>query len=142
MAYLILVRRMKTLRYRLLSCSLVLAGLAFVYSASFADESFEAIQARAHDMGETPEGKAYEKQFGTAFGPSMRDALGACTKDTKPPYVVNVVFVIASDGAVRRLVPAPQQPVSACVSEKIRDLRLPPPPKNDWLVAVNVTIKE
>jgi len=133
---------LRTLCYRPLSCTLLVAGLALVHSASFADQTFEGVRSRAHDMGETPEGKAYEKQFGAAFGPSMRDALEACTKDIKPPYVVNLVFVIDTDGGVRRIIPAPQQPVSACVAEKLREMRLPAPPKNDWLVAVNITIKE
>jgi hypothetical protein len=133
---------LRALYYRRFSCSLLVAGLAFVRSASSAAESFDAIQSRAHDMGETSAGKAYEKQFGTAFGPSMRDSLEACTKSTKPPYIVNFVFVIATDGTVRRIIPAPQQPVSACVAEKLGAIHLPPPPKNDWLVAVNITIQE
>jgi hypothetical protein len=131
-----------TVCYRRLSCSLLVTALTFVHSASFAADSFEAMHSRAHEMGETPEGKAYEKQFGTAFGPSMRNALESCTKSTQPSYIVNLVFVVATDGAIRRIVPAPQQSVSSCVAEKLREMRLPAPPKNDWLVAVNITINE
>jgi hypothetical protein len=118
------------------------AILAFGLSFMAAAESFDAIHSRAHDMDETPEGKAYEKQFEAAIGAPMRDALAECTKDTKPPYIVNLVFTIASDGDVRDIIPAPQQPVSRCVAQKLARLRLPPPPRNNWLVAANITIEE
>jgi|SRR5207244_3546813 len=118
------------------------ALLAFALSFTVEAESFDAIHSRAYDMGKTPEGKAYEKQFSAAIGASMRDALAECTKDTKPPYVVNLVFTIAGDGVVRHIIPAPQQPVSRCTAQKLTGLRLPAPPKNNWLVAMNITIKE
>lgn len=116
--------------------------LTIGFSLLAAAESFEAIHSRAHDMGETPEGKAYEKQFGAAISAAMRDALANCTKDTKAPYIVNLVFTIASDGDVRDIISAPQQPVSRCVAQKLAHLRLPPPPKNNWLVAANIKIEE
>jgi hypothetical protein len=116
--------------------------LTFSFSLLVAAESFEAVHSRAHDMGETPEGKTYEKRFGAAISAPMRDALEDCTKDTKPPYVVNLVFTIASDGDVRGILPAPQQPVSRCVALKLARLRLPAPPRNNWLVAANITIEE
>jgi len=105
-------------------------------------EPYAKVYPRAHDMGATPEGKAYEKRFSEAFGKPMQAALQDCTKDTKPPYLVNVVFVIAADGTTQRIVTAPDQPVSACVANKLKNLKLPAPPKPNWMVAVNITIKE
>ena len=116
--------------------------LAFFLSFAFAAESFDTIQSRAHDMGETPQGKTYEKQFRGAIGASMREALETCTKNTNPPYTVNLVFTIASNGSVRHIAPAPQQPVSRCVVQQLTGVRVPVPPKNDWLVAINITIKD
>lgn len=105
-------------------------------------ESFHVIQARAQSMGETPEGKGYEKRFSEAFVKPMQTALEACIQDTKTPIKVNVVFVIAADGITQRIVTAPDQPVSACAAKKLQNLKVPPPPKPDWMVAVNITIRE
>ena len=120
----------------------VVPFLAFFSAFAFAAESFNTIQSRAHHMGETPQGKTYEKQFRAAIGASMRDALETCTKNTNPPYTVNLVFTIASNGSVRHIVPAPQQPVSRCVAQQLTGVRVPAPPKNEWLVAMNITVKD
>src|SRR5688572_11371870 len=120
----------------------VFIALSFMYASSAADsDSYETIYPRAHEMGETPEGKAYEKLFSQAFAKPMQGVLQDCTKETTAPYIVNVVFVIAADGATQRIVPAPEQPVSACVAATLNGLKLPPPPKPNWMVAVNITIK-
>ena len=111
-------------------------------SAADSDSDYKAIYPRAHDMGETSEGAAYEKIFSQAFAKPMQSVLQECTKGTTAPYVVNVVFVIAADGSTQRIVPAPEQPVSACVAATLKRFKLPPPPKPNWMVAVNITIKE
>jgi hypothetical protein len=118
--------------------ALLLSPLLF---AAEPKESFEDVRARARKMGETDEGKAYEKEFSKAVSKSMQAALEDCTKDTKPPYVVNIVFVIDANGTAQRLVPAPNQPVSACVAKKLDGVKLPKPPKSNWMVAMNITIK-
>ena len=105
-------------------------------------ERFEDVRDRAHQMGETDEGKAYEKRFSEIFAKPMQAALQDCTKETKPPYVVSFVFIIGADGATKRILPAPDQPVSACIARKLSGIKLPAPPKPDWLVSVNIAIKE
>jgi hypothetical protein len=128
---------------RTLFAALVALWLSPLFSAAEADsEPFDQVHSRAHELGETPEGKAYEKRFSEAFGKPMQAALQDCTKGTKAPYRVNVVFVIAADGTTQRILPAPDQPVSACVANKLKNLKLPAPPKPNWMVAVNITIKE
>src|SRR5205814_3919664 len=124
------------------SAQVVVPFLAFFSSFAFAAESFDAIQSRADHMGETPQGKTYEKQFRAAIGALLRDALETCTKNTNPPYTVNLVFTIVSNGSVRHIVPAPQQPVSRCVVQQLTGVQVPPPPKNDWLVAMKITVKD
>lgn len=111
-------------------------------AADSESETYAQLYPRAHDLGKTPEGKVYEKRFSEAFGKPMEAALQDCTKDTKPPYLVNVVFVIAADGTTQRIVAAPDQPVSSCVANKLKNLKLPSPPKPSWMVAVNIAIKE
>ena len=61
-------------------------------------EPFDDLRARAIKMGDTEEGKAYEKHFSEAFAQPMRAALQTCTKSSKPPYTLNLVFVIGADG--------------------------------------------
>ena len=126
----------------LLVALLSISVLPLLPAADSDSETYAQVYPRANDMGETPEGKAYEKRFAEAFGEPMQGALQDCTKDTKPPYLVNVVFVIAADGTTQRIVAAPEQPVSACVAHKLKNLKLPVPPKPNWMVAVNISIKE
>jgi hypothetical protein len=124
-------------------CAAVLA-LLFSGSIPAAEppaEPFEKVRARAVAMGETAEGKEYEKRFSGDIAKPLQAALQECTKDTKPPYTLNIVFVIGADGAVQRILPAPEQPVSACVAKKLKDVKLPAPPKVDWLVAMKLKIE-
>lgn len=104
-------------------------------------ELFETVRARAHQMGETVEGKAYEKRFSDVVAEPMQNALNDSTKDAKPPYTVNLVFMIAADGTARILFP-PDQPVSALVAKKLNGIKLPAPPSPDWLVSMNIAINE
>ena len=129
-------------------CKILIAMLAAfaaspqLQAAESDAQTYDEIHGRAHDMGETPEGKAYEKVFSEVIVKPMQAALRDCTKNTNPPYRVNVVFVIAVDGTTQRIVAAPGQPVSACVARKLDHFQLPAPPKPNWLVAVNISIKE
>lgn len=101
---------------------------------------FDEIHSRAHRMGETEEGKAYEKRFSVSILAPMESALQNCAERTKPPHVVDLVFFIDANGTVQRIVPAPGQPVSACLSRRLKTVKLPKPPKSGWLVAVKMTV--
>ena len=124
-----------------LSALIALSLSSLLLAADPPKEKFEDIRARARQMGETDEGKVYEKEFSKAVSKPMQAALEECTKDTNPPYIVNIVFVIGADGKVQRLVPAPEETVSARVAKKLNDLKLPKPPKANWMVSVNIAIK-
>lgn len=126
----------------LLAALFALSLSPLLFAAEPPAERFEDVRDRARQMGETEDGKAYEKRFAEAFSKPMQAALQDCTKDTKPPYTVSIVFVIGVDGVTRRILSAPDQVVSACVARKLDGLKLPAPPKPDWLVSVNITIKE
>jgi hypothetical protein len=104
-------------------------------------EPFDELRTRAIKMGDTEEGKAYEKQFSEAFAQPMQAALQTCTKSSKPPYTLNLVFVIGVDGTAQRVLSAPEQPVSMCVANKLDGIKLPSPARPNWLVAVNLTVK-
>ena len=105
-------------------------------------KTFGDIRARAEQMAATDAGKTYEKQFSQALAESARTALQECTRDTKAPYVLNLVFAIGTDGKVGHVFAAPEQAVSACVAEKLTGSAVPTPPDANWLVGVNVTIKQ
>ena len=106
------------------------------------DESFRQIHAKAVQMGNTATGKAYEKRFSIEFSKPMDEALRDVLKDLKPPYIVNVVFIINADGSMLRILPAPNDFISEGIAIKLKDLRVSRPPKPGWMVAVNMEINE
>jgi hypothetical protein len=104
---------------------------------------FEDIRALATQMGETQEGKVYEKRVSEMLSNSKRfaTALQECVQNTKPPLTINFVVAIAVDGTPRYVLPSPEQ-LSMCVAAKINGIKLPAPPKADWLVSVSITMTE
>jgi len=126
----------------ILTTALSILLLSTFLSAKEPTDDYIAIRETARKLGDTEEGKAYEKQFGKDFAPSMQEALKTCTQGTTPPYKVNIVYVIAQDGTVERTIPDPEQPVSICAAEKIKGTKLSPPPKAGWLVSVSIEIHE
>jgi hypothetical protein len=132
----------------------VIASLAFgllglnvarsITAAEIAGGQFADLRARAQQLAKDNPGKDYDKEFGNsaAFSIPTKAALKTCTEHTEPPYPVNIVFVLEGDGRAKDVIPAPDQPVSACVAEKLKGLKMPKPPKADWLVAVNINIDD
>lgn len=115
-----------------------------ITAAEIPGEQFADLRARAQQLAKDNPGKDYDKRFGNsaAFSIPTKIALKTCTEHTQPPYPVNIVFVLDGDGRVKDVVPAPDQTVSACVAEKLKGLKMPKPPKADWLVAVNINIDD
>ncbi|HEV3410575.1 MAG TPA: hypothetical protein VG095_09780, partial [Chthoniobacterales bacterium] len=99
-----------------LATGLIAFSLAAVHAAEMPPEKFEELRVRAEQMGETLDGKAYETYFSQSVSDPIQRALQSCAKETKPPYTANIVFVIIEDGTTR-IVPAPDQPVSATQAE-------------------------
>lgn len=124
-----------------LAASYVFVGDASLQENANAKTVFDDIRSRAEQMAQTEAGHAYEKEFSRAFAEPARNALQSCTRDTKPPYVLNLVFAVDADGKVRHVFAAPGQAASGCVAEKLNNISLPAPPSANWLVGVNVTIK-
>ncbi len=127
---------------KLISALLAISLSQLVSAAEPPPERFEDVRARSRQMGETEEGKAYQKRISELFAKPMQAALQACTKGAQPPFTVNIVFVISADGTTRHIVSAPDQPVSACVAKKLNGLKLPVLPKPDWMIGVEIAIKE
>lgn len=102
---------------------------------------FEELRSTANRLSETAEGKEYENQFGKAFISSAAPALKKCTGKTKTGESLRLVFVVAADGQVIQIVPAPNQPESACIAKNMGNFTGPPPPKPNWSVAVRVHVQ-
>lgn len=85
----------------------------------------------------TKEGQHYQEQFGRAVTAALAAALGSCKNepDTKEPAMI--VFVIAADGRIKRLLYSPHIPFGECVAAKLRSiLTLPRPPRDNWVVSL------
>ena len=124
-----------------LAASYVFVSDSPVLRGANAAKAFEQIRARAEQMAKTESGKAYEKEFSQAFAEPARTALQTCTRDTKPPYVLDVVFAIGADAKINQAFAAPDQPVSACVAERLKNMSVPPPPQSNWLIGVKLHIQ-
>src|SRR5688572_12574332 len=133
--------------------ALGIVGFAIVtfVIASESGEEFAALRARAIQLAESGAGKAYDERFSGApsFAKALQAALKTCTEQAKPPYeqakppyAVNLVFAVNADGSIQRIVPGPDQPVSACIAAKLEGVKTLEPPKNDWLVALNIAIQD
>ena len=102
--------------------------------ASTSTEIERLAQDGAHNY-QTKEGQHYEADFEKVFLPFFGRALRECQSepDTKEPAML--VFVIAGDGHVKRLLNS-DVPFGDCVTAKLRTLKtLPRPPRDDWVVA-------
>jgi tetratricopeptide (TPR) repeat protein len=102
--------------------------------------SFPEALAEAKHLEETDPGKAYDVEFSKVVAPRLSDVVSKCTKDSGPRINFEVVLVFAANGQVEQVLTAPDQPAAACVGAKLRDLRLPAPPRPGWPVQLSVNI--
>ena len=90
---------------------------------------------------QTKEGRRYLEEFQKGIMPTFGRALDTCSTsmpDTKEP--ASVVFVVAFDGTVKRLLYSTDIPFGHCVRSKIRAIKtLPKPPRDNWVVALGAT---
>lgn len=91
-------------------------------------------------MGDTNEGKAYDKEFSKVVAPQLGDIVNECTKGLGPPIDFQVVFVFAADGHVQDVLTADDQPGAKCVGEKLRHLKLAAPPRAGWPVLLGINV--
>ena len=119
-----------------------MAGAWLQYPLDPAVEGYEGLRARAEAMGETPEGKAYEQHFTEVINEPLQVALARCSITAKPPFRVEMVFELAADGNSKRIVPMPDERVSTCLAQRLAELHLPPPPRENWLVYVSIDVKK
>jgi hypothetical protein len=103
-------------------------------------QEFKALCGVAQGMDHTTFGEAYEEHFRDSIQDAMRDALKSCASRSKPPYEVDLVFVVAANGKVEHVFADPNQPVSGCVAAKLSREKVPAPPRDHWMQLVNIYI--
>lgn len=99
-------------------------------------KEFEALANEGGRNFQSKEGQRYEAEFEKVFFPVFTRALRECNNepDTKEP--ATLVFVVAADGRVKRLLNSPDISFGDCVAAKLRVLRtLPKPPQDNWVIS-------
>jgi len=119
---------------------LILTLTALLPAAEPNAEQFKYLSGLAQDMDHTTWGIAYEQPFSDAVARDLQKALQGCTQRAVPPFEVNLIFVIDANGKVEHVFADPGSPISACVAAKLSGMRLPKPPKPDWMQLVNINI--
>src|ERR1700738_1814296 len=104
---------------------------------------FIAMSKQATRNNETKEGIRYQNHtFLDAIDPALRAAMGSCGKgipDTVDGHPGEIVFVVAADGRVKKLLYSTDVPLAECVAAKLQAVtKLPRPPHDSWAVAVLV----
>ena len=100
--------------------------------------SFDQALAEAKRVAEKDPGKHYDGEFAKTIAPRLGDIVNDCTKDLGPRVNFQVVFVFAANGRVEQIFTPAGQPAATCVGEKLRDVKLPPPPQPDWPVQLSI----
>jgi uncharacterized protein YegJ (DUF2314 family) len=121
-------------RRALLTGSLTLCSVAAAIAAS---GELESLMKQAAQNFQTKEGQRYLEAFQKGIMPTFGKALDTCSTmpDTKEP--ASIVFVVAADGMVKRLLYSTDIPFGRCVGSKIRVIKaLPKPPRDNWVVAI------
>jgi hypothetical protein len=104
------------------------------------DSRFTQVLAEATRVGDTTEGKTYDKEFSKVVAPQLGDIVNECTKGLGPRVDFQVVFVFAADGRVQDVLTADDQPGAKCVGEKLRGVTLAAPPHAGWPVRLSINI--
>ena len=125
--------------------AVVCLSILFAAVASQAANSaeFTAMSKQATRNNETKEGRHYQDQvFLNAIDPALRAAMESCAKtapNTIDGHPGEIIFVVAADGRVKKLLYSPDVPLAECVGAKLRAIsKLPPPPHDSWAVGVGV----
>jgi hypothetical protein len=103
---------------------------------------FETLSKQATRNAKTNEGFHYQnKIFLDAIDPALREAMNACTKspNTVDGHPGEIIFVVASDGRVMKMMFSPDVPLAKCVATNLRTVsKLPPPPHDSFAVSIGV----
>ena len=121
------------------SVSALLAVCVVATNASPANEFNAASKEATRNYG-TKIGQRYRDAFMKIVEPKLGAAMKGCTRgspDTKEP--AEIIFIVAADGRVKRVLSSPNIPFGECVASKLRTISaLPRPPYDSWPAALGV----
>jgi uncharacterized protein YegJ (DUF2314 family) len=113
-----------------------LFAVVIAHGASSSD--VDALMKESAHNYDTKKGDRYREEFLKAISPVISKALHECspaTPDTKEPVVV--VFVVAADGRIKRVVSSLNIPFGNCMMAKLRTIsKVPRPPSDSWAVGM------
>lgn len=123
---------------------LLAAGLVYCYpdATRAADEqnrAYEEALATAQRLDDSVEGQAYERELFASIQSQLQRAMNECTSGDTPEHRFRLLFEIES-GKVARVLPEPEQPVAACVAQKVSGLPAPAAPGAKWVVSIRMTV--
>ncbi|MEY2486907.1 MAG: hypothetical protein QOH39_2555 [Verrucomicrobiota bacterium] len=120
----------------------LIASLATIDAA--ASTQFEAAENESTRLNQTKEGYRYMEQFSKAVVRYIGPAMHACSSkspDTKEPAMI--VFIVAADGHVTRVMASPNIPYGQCVMSNLpKNMVLPQPPHDGWPAVIGLANHE
>ncbi|MBS0380342.1 MAG: hypothetical protein JSS29_17820 [Proteobacteria bacterium] len=92
--------------------------------------AWDAGQKNEHDGGA---GAAYIQQMVRSLGPALSASMKQCS-DTPadPDGHVRLVFQLALDGSIRKIMAQPRSPRWDCVTSSLAKKKFAPPPRDDF----------
>jgi hypothetical protein len=105
-----------------------------------AEPDFATLLKQAGENYRTPEGHTYYDKFLPPVTEAIVKTLYNCDENGIPPgKTLDFVFLIAADGAVKRLLYPHGIPFGECIARQMKAIKsLPPPPHQDWAVVIHV----
>lgn len=97
-------------------------------------KSFEQVATLAHDMGETPEGKAFERATLARLGQVIANAAGVCLARAKTDSEARLVLIFDAGGRVMAARHAETDEAARCLAGKLRGKQAVRPPKPEWMM--------
>ena len=134
-----------TARRAVLALACLLAASAVPLLRAQDAEAWKSAVGEAKALLDQSGGADYEKRTGIEMQKlPLPDALRDCLRryPGKAPAAINVVLVVGIDGTVRDALYPPDDPVSGCVAGWLNAQKgLPMPPRDAWMVHVQVKLK-
>jgi len=124
-----------------LSVIAILAVLPVAATPAKNSTEFETVLKASQQNNQTEADYRYMEEFSKAIFPQIGPAVHAClnkTPDSKEP--ATLVFIIAADGHITRIMASPNIPYGECVLSNVNKDRLkaPPPPRDGWPMAIGL----
>ena len=121
----------------------VLVLLLAPVSSALAQEELSAAESAAKAAAETPEGKKFEEEVGSAFGRAHASTIQRCAMQAKRADISNfdLFLRVGEDGTVDKALAKPASAIATCVTDKMPGWKALAPPHAGTWVNVGVHLK-